>query len=92
MSTHRPRLSAATDTQPADQRIRPAPGRGPRPTSPAPWPVAVTAVRDPDGNLVELTQLGPSWLDHLQARRAEGHDLIARWTARRADGPAAGSS
>ncbi|HEV7707621.1 MAG TPA: VOC family protein, partial [Asanoa sp.] len=26
----------------------------------------ITAVRDPDGNHVELTQLGPSWLDHLR--------------------------
>jgi catechol 2,3-dioxygenase-like lactoylglutathione lyase family enzyme len=39
----------------------------------------ITAVRDPDGNLVELTQLGPDWLDHLAARRAEGHDLISSW-------------
>ncbi|MBO0774984.1 MAG: VOC family protein [Actinobacteria bacterium] len=42
----------------------------------------ITAVRDPDGNLVELTQLGPGWLDHLKTRRAEGHDLITRWSAR----------
>jgi len=39
-------------------------------------------VRDPDGNLVELTQLGPDWLDHLKEHRAEGHDLISRWSAR----------
>ena len=37
----------------------------------------ITAVRDPDGNLVELTQLGPGWLDHLQAHRADGHDLVS---------------
>jgi catechol 2,3-dioxygenase-like lactoylglutathione lyase family enzyme len=42
----------------------------------------ITAVRDPDGNLVELTQLGPAWLDHLRAHRAEGHDLVASWSAR----------
>ena len=42
----------------------------------------VTAVRDPDGNLVELTQLGPSWLGHLQSRRAEGNDLVHQWAAR----------
>lgn len=41
----------------------------------------ITAVRDPDGNLVELTQLGPGWLDHLKERRAEGHDLVSRWSA-----------
>ena len=42
----------------------------------------VTAVRDPDGNLIELTQLGDGWLEHLKARRAEGHDLISRWSHR----------
>ena len=41
-----------------------------------------TAVHDPDGNLVELTQLGSSWLAHLEARRADGHDLVQRWTVR----------
>lgn len=41
----------------------------------------ITAVRDPDGNLVELTQLGPGWLDYLKAHRAEGHDLVASWSA-----------
>jgi catechol 2,3-dioxygenase-like lactoylglutathione lyase family enzyme len=42
----------------------------------------VTAVRDPDGNLVELTQLGPGWLGHLQAHRADGNDLVSAWGAR----------
>ncbi|MDG4827222.1 VOC family protein [Asanoa sp. WMMD1127] len=42
----------------------------------------ITAVRDPDGNLVELTELGPTWLDHLKAHRTTGGDLVARWTAR----------
>jgi catechol 2,3-dioxygenase-like lactoylglutathione lyase family enzyme len=41
----------------------------------------ITAVRDPDGNLVELTQLGPGWLDHLKTHRAEGGDLVSRWSA-----------
>lgn len=40
----------------------------------------ITAVRDPDGNLVELTQLGPGWLDHLTAHRATGGDLVAQWS------------
>lgn len=40
----------------------------------------ITAVRDPDGNLVELTQLGPGWLDHVKAHRAEGNDLVTHWT------------
>jgi len=42
----------------------------------------ITAVRDPDGNLVELTQLGPGWLDHLKEHRATGHDLVSTWDAR----------
>jgi len=42
----------------------------------------ITAIRDPDGNTVELTQLGPSWLDHLRQNRAQGGDLIATWSAR----------
>ena len=42
----------------------------------------ITAVRDPDGNLVELTQLGPGWLGHLKAQRADGNDLVSAWGAR----------
>jgi len=42
----------------------------------------LTAVRDPDGNLVELTELGPAWLDHLRAHRADGGDLVTHWSAR----------
>jgi catechol 2,3-dioxygenase-like lactoylglutathione lyase family enzyme len=41
----------------------------------------ITAVRDPDGNLVELTELGPGWLDHLRDHRARGGDLVAHWSA-----------
>jgi hypothetical protein len=41
----------------------------------------ITAVRDPDSNLVELTQLGPGRLGHLKAHRAQDHDLISRWSA-----------
>jgi catechol 2,3-dioxygenase-like lactoylglutathione lyase family enzyme len=52
----------------------------------------ITAVRDPDGNLVELTQLGPGWLDHLKSRRAEGHDLVARWNAHLSTAPEKGLS
>ena len=39
----------------------------------------ITAVHDPDGNLVELTELGAGWLDHLRANRAAGGDLVAYW-------------
>ena len=47
----------------------------------------ITAVRDPDGNLVELTQLGPGWLDHLKAHRAAGSDLVVWWSANLGAGP-----
>ena len=49
-------------------------------------------MRDPDGNLVELTQLGPGWLDHLKAHRAEGHDLVSRWSAYLRTAPETGPS
>lgn len=42
----------------------------------------ITAVRDPDGNTVELTELGPSWLEHLKEHRAGGGDLVAHWSRR----------
>jgi catechol 2,3-dioxygenase-like lactoylglutathione lyase family enzyme len=32
----------------------------------------ITAVRDPDGNLVELTQLGPGWLGHVKGQPPRG--------------------
>ena len=41
----------------------------------------ITAIRDPDGNLIELTELGPSWLDHLREHRAAGGDLLQVWQA-----------
>jgi hypothetical protein len=41
----------------------------------------VTAIRDPDGNQIELTELGPSWLDHLEEHRAAGGDLVEVWRA-----------
>jgi catechol 2,3-dioxygenase-like lactoylglutathione lyase family enzyme len=42
----------------------------------------ITAVRDPDGNEIEFSQLGDGWLRHLDQRRAEGHDLLTRWKSR----------
>jgi catechol 2,3-dioxygenase-like lactoylglutathione lyase family enzyme len=41
----------------------------------------ITAVRDPDGNVVELTQLGPGWLEHLKTHRTEGGDIVPQWSA-----------
>ncbi|HEY6538040.1 MAG TPA: VOC family protein [Candidatus Dormibacteraeota bacterium] len=43
----------------------------------------VTAVEDPDGNEVELTQMGDSWREHLAERRRGGADVIARAAANR---------
>lgn len=41
-----------------------------------------TAVRDPDGNFVELTQLVDAWFEELTARRERGEDVVSRWRAR----------
>lgn len=43
----------------------------------------VTAVRDPDGNVVELTQMGDSWLWHLADRRRQGSDVTLHLPAQR---------
>lgn len=45
-------------------------------------PMLITAIKDPDGNLVEFTQLGAGWIDHLKERRKQGHDIIERWMAK----------
>jgi len=42
----------------------------------------ITAISDPDGNLIELTELGPARLDHLKKHRAAGGDLAQVWQAR----------
>lgn len=42
----------------------------------------MTAVSDPDGNLVELTQMADSWWAGLDRRRTEGHDPVERWRRR----------
>ncbi len=44
-------------------------------------PMLITAIKDPDGNLIEFTQLGDGWYKHLEQRRDEGHDIIKRWRA-----------
>jgi catechol 2,3-dioxygenase-like lactoylglutathione lyase family enzyme len=50
----------------------------------------ITAVSDPDGNTVEITQLGPRWYAHLEKRRASGQCLIERFkTQKAADTPSA---
>ena len=39
----------------------------------------MTAVKDPDGNTVYLTQLTDRWLEGIESRRQKGSDLIQRW-------------
>jgi hypothetical protein len=46
----------------------------------------MSAVHDPDGNLVELTQLADEWWAQLAKRRAEGHDPVERWLRREPGG------
>src|SRR5262245_34627847 len=36
----------------------------------------MTALRDPDGNYIEFTQLSESWLRHLESRRQAGNDIL----------------
>lgn len=38
----------------------------------------MTAIRDPDGNYIELTELGDDWYRHLEKRKDEGNDLLTR--------------
>jgi catechol 2,3-dioxygenase-like lactoylglutathione lyase family enzyme len=40
-----------------------------------------TAIRDPDGNLIEFTELCDEWFERIEARRADGADVVARWRA-----------
>ena len=40
----------------------------------------ITVVADPDGNEIELTQMGPNWVAHLDQHRQAGADVIARAT------------
>jgi predicted enzyme related to lactoylglutathione lyase len=40
-----------------------------------------TAIQDPDGNLIEFTELSDEWFRHLEALRARGADVLARWRA-----------
>lgn len=39
----------------------------------------MTEVSDPDGNVVILTQLTERWLEGMEKRKAEGHDIIRKW-------------
>ena len=39
----------------------------------------MTALTDPDGNYIEFTQLSESWFKHIESRRNQGIDVIAKW-------------
>ncbi|HEY3874426.1 MAG TPA: VOC family protein [Candidatus Kapabacteria bacterium] len=39
----------------------------------------ITALRDPDGNEIEFTQLSPGWFEHLKKRRLDGNDILKQW-------------
>lgn len=43
----------------------------------------ITAVRDPDGNEIEFTQLSGGWFKHLEERRSRGIDVVQRWKSLR---------
>ncbi len=43
----------------------------------------MSAVTDPDGNLVELTELGDGWFEQLEKRKNEGQDVVAHHRARK---------
>jgi catechol 2,3-dioxygenase-like lactoylglutathione lyase family enzyme len=38
----------------------------------------ITAIVDPDGNEIELTQMGEDWLRHLAEHRRQGADVLVR--------------
>jgi predicted enzyme related to lactoylglutathione lyase len=42
-------------------------------------PMLITAIKDPDGNHVEFTQLGESWIKHIEKNRDEGSCVIKMW-------------
>jgi predicted enzyme related to lactoylglutathione lyase len=46
----------------------------------------MTALRDPDGNYIELTELSEVWMRHLLARRESGADPVMMWRRSRENG------
>ena len=43
----------------------------------------MVAIRDPEGNFIEFTELTDDWFEHLERRKKQGHDPVARWKQRR---------
>jgi predicted enzyme related to lactoylglutathione lyase len=50
--------------------------------------MVLASMKDPDGNVVELTKLSDRWFKHLESRRAEGLDMISHWSRQKAEAPA----
>jgi predicted enzyme related to lactoylglutathione lyase len=44
--------------------------------------IRMTAIRDPDGNYIELTQMDERWFKHLASRKRQGIDVVHRWKER----------
>lgn len=40
-----------------------------------------TALQDPDGNLVELTQMSDAWFEYLEHRHGQGVSVVEKWKA-----------
>lgn len=47
----------------------------------------MTALKDPDGNYLEFTQLGDRWFQHLEKRRTEGADMLTQWKSHKKTDP-----
>lgn len=43
----------------------------------------ITAIRDPDGNVVELTEMAERWYKYLEDRKSKGLDAIGQWKSKR---------
>lgn len=43
----------------------------------------ITAISDPDGNIVELTEMSVGWYKHLEDRQSKGLDAISQWKGRK---------
>lgn len=43
------------------------------------WPMLMTALKDPNGNHIEFTQLSERWIKHLEKRHAEGNEIFIRF-------------
>lgn len=42
----------------------------------------MTALHDPDGNYLEVTELSENWMRHLETESACGNDIITQWRQR----------